>query len=50
MTTEEKIQLKQKELTLADVPEKRSKIQLQLKKLQLKQEIEIINKKIEQLG
>ena len=50
MTTEEKIQLKQKELSLADIPEKRNELQLQIKKLQLRKEIEAIQRKIELLG
>ena len=50
MTTDEKIQLKHEELTLVDNPEKRQKILLLIKKLQLKKEIEAIQRKIEQIS
>ncbi len=50
MNTNEKIQLKQKELALENNPEKSNAIQLEIKKLQLKLEIENIQRKIEQLG
>lgn len=50
MTTEEKIQLKHKELSMADTSEKRNKLQLQIKKLQLRKEIEAIQRKIEALS
>ena len=50
MTTEEKIQLKHKELSLVDNPNKKQKIILQIKKLQLKKEIEVIQRKIEQIS
>ncbi len=50
MTTQERIQLKQKELQLIDEPDRRSKIQKEIKKLKLRQEIEVIKRKIEQLS
>ena len=50
MDLDEKIQLKQKELSLSDSPEKRSQIQQELKKLQLRKEIEAINRRIEQIN
>lgn len=50
MNTDEKIQLKHKELSLVDNPEKRQKILLVIKKLQLKKEIEAIQRKIEQIS
>ncbi|WP_170061724.1 hypothetical protein [Nonlabens arenilitoris] len=50
MEIDEKIQLKQKELSLSDSPEKKANIQNELKKLQLRKEIEAIRKRIEQIG
>ena len=49
MTTNEKIQLKRKELALTDDPAKSNKIQLKIRKLQLRLEIEAIQRKMEQL-
>ena len=50
LTTEEKIQLKYKEISFTDDSEKKKKLQHELQKLLLKKEIEQIQKKIEQLG
>lgn len=50
LTTEEKIQLKYKEISFTDDSEKKKKLQHELQKLLLKKEIEQIQRKIEQLG
>ena len=49
-TTQDKILLIQMEINVESNPERKKEMQKQLQKLQLKKEIEIIRKKIEQLG
>jgi len=49
-TTEDKIRIKQLEISVEDNPEHRQNLQKQLMKLQFRREIEIIRKKIEQLN
>lgn len=49
-STEDKIRIKQLEISVEDNPEKRQNLQKQLMKLQFRREIEIIRKKIEQLN
>lgn len=49
-STEDKIRIKQLEISVEDNPEHRQNLQKQLMKLQLRREIEIIRKKIEQLN
>ena len=49
-TIEDKIRVKQLQLSVEIAPEKKLELQKQLKKLQLQKEIELIRKKIEQLG
>jgi hypothetical protein len=49
-TTEDKIRIKQLEISVEDNPEHRQNLQKQLMKLQFRREIEIIQKKIEQLN
>lgn len=46
----DKIRLKQMELAMESDPQTKHKMQLQLQKLQLHKEIELIKKRIEQLG
>jgi hypothetical protein len=47
---ENKIRVKQLEIQVEQDPEQRQKLNKQLRLLQLKKEIEVIKKKIEQLG
>ena len=49
-STEDKIRIKQLEISVEDNPEHRQNLQKQLMKLQFRREIEIIRKKIEQLN
>lgn len=49
-TTEDKIRIKQLEISLENEPVRRQDLQKQLRKLQLNLEIEQIRKRIEQLG
>jgi hypothetical protein len=49
-TTEDKIKLTNLEINVETDPQKKQELQKQLQKLQLKKEIELIRKKIEQLG
>lgn len=49
-TVQEKIRLKQMELSIEGDPLKKQKLQLQLQKLHLQNEIETILRKIERLG
>lgn len=49
-TTEDKIKIKQTQISVEDDPMKKQVMQKQLRKLQLSLEIEQIRKRIEQLG
>jgi hypothetical protein len=49
-TVQDKIKIKQLQLSVENDPERRQKIQKQLQKLQLQNEIEQIRKRIEQIG
>lgn len=49
-STEDKIRIKQLEISVEDNPEHRQNLQKQLQKLQFQREIEIIRRKIEQLN
>ncbi len=49
-TIDDKIRIKQVELQVENDPLRKQQLQVQLRKLQLKKEIQTIKKKIEQLG
>jgi hypothetical protein len=49
-TINDKIRIKQLEITVEQDPQKKQELQKQLRKLQLTNEIDLIRKKIEQLG
>ena len=47
---DEKIRIKQMEISIEQNPERKAELQKQISKLQFQKEIAIIRKKIEQLG
>ena len=47
---DEKIRIKQMEISIEDNPDRKSELQKQISKLQLHKEIAVIRKKIEQLS
>lgn len=49
-TIEDKIRLKQMEISIEENPERKAELNTQMTKLQLQKEISVIRKKIEQLG
>ena len=49
-TIEDKIRLKQMEISIEENPERKAELHTQMTKLQLQKEIAVIRKKIEQLG
>lgn len=49
-TIEDKIRIKQMEISVEENPERKAELHTQMTKLQFQKEIAIIRKKIEQLG
>lgn len=49
-TIEDKIRLKQMEISIEENPERKAELHTQMTKLQFQKEIAVIRKKIEQLG
>ena len=49
-TIEDKIRLKQIEISIEENPERKAELNIQMTKLQFQKEIALIRKKIEQLG
>lgn len=50
IATDDKIRLKQMQISIENEPPRKQELQKQLQKLQLEKEIEQIKKRIEQLG
>ncbi len=50
ITTDNKIKLKQMEISIVNEPQRKQELQKQLQQLQLEKEIEEIRKRIERLG
>jgi hypothetical protein len=50
IATDDKIRLKQMQISIENEPHRKQELQKQLQKLQLEKEIEQIKKRIEQLG